>query len=87
MIMKAAGQTLSVAQVVFLDFLRDVDDVASHDDLERPFKTDELPLHFARSALLAMGIFLCERSHRRTNCRGDDVEFHHIVHPSLPGLC
>ena len=59
-IMKAAGQTLSVAQVVFLRFffatltMLPVMLISGKDS----FKTDRLPLHFARSALLAMGIFL-----------------------------
>ena len=59
-IMKAAGQTLSVAQVVFLRFffatltMLPVMLLSGKDS----FKTDRLPLHFARSALLAMGIFL-----------------------------
>ena len=59
-IMKAAGQTLSVAQVVFLRFffatltMLPVMMISGKDS----FKTDRLPLHFARSALLAMGIFL-----------------------------
>ena len=59
-IMKAAGQPLSVAQVVFLRFF-----FATLTMLpvmlisgKESFKTDRLPLHFARSALLAMGIFL-----------------------------
>lgn len=59
-IMKAAGQTLSVAQVVFLRFffatltMLPVMLLSGKDS----FKTDRLPLHFARSALLALGIFL-----------------------------
>ena len=64
-IMKAAGQTLSVAQVVFLRFffatltMLPVMLLSGKDS----FKTDRLPLHFARSALLALGIFLLSLIH------------------------
>lgn len=58
-IMKFTGQNLAVAQVVFMRFffatlsMLPVMFASGMDS----FKTDRLPLHFARSALLAGGIF------------------------------
>uniref|UniRef100_A0A7S0R3B2 EamA domain-containing protein n=1 Tax=Pyramimonas obovata TaxID=1411642 RepID=A0A7S0R3B2_9CHLO len=59
-IMKYTGQNLAVAQVVFLRFLFATISMipvmlASGMD---SFKTDRIPLHIARSALLAGGIFM-----------------------------
>jgi drug/metabolite transporter (DMT)-like permease len=59
-IMKSTGSTLSVAQVVFLRFffatatMLPVMLLSGNDS----FKTDRIPLHVARSALLACGIAL-----------------------------
>lgn len=71
-------------------FLRDVDDVASHVDLwKRLVQNGQITFTLCAKRFVGDGnIFVRERSHRRTNCRGDDVEFHHpVVHPSLGQVC